>query len=97
MIINKPRTLSQKQDYRFASMRIENNGNGMFAVLRFNVYGDKGEYLAQEEVVFIGEDFNSFWSDFTSGKYLYDKFFQLKEIGVSVDDSIELEFRGDSK
>lgn len=97
MIINKPRILSQKQDYRFASLRVERNGNGMLAVLLFNVYGDNGEYLAQEDVTFLGNDFNSFWSDFTSGKYLYDKFFQLKEISASVDDSLELEFRGDSK
>jgi len=69
--LNVPVVLASSQVIEFKSVLIEKSGGQNVAHLSFKVTNQAGELLPSIHKFYSGEDFNTFWSAFNSGTFLY--------------------------
>lgn len=89
IIVNEPLVLAQSQSVRFDSLSIVRTNSGMRAVISFSVLDENNNVVSQKRKEYNGADFNTFWSNFNSGIFLYEEL----NLGVTVPGSVESEFQ----
>lgn len=92
--INEEIVLAKTQTIEFQLLRIEKDSisGNVFASVVFSVVNERGEVIGQKSLNYTGEEFNTFWSGFTSGKFLFDEVVEKENIDVVVPPSVELDF-----
>lgn len=97
--IKQQKVVAQEQNYRFDELHITGGAlkdsglpGGLSAVVTFVIENEKGERIGVERLEYAGEDYNQFWADFNSGKFLYEELAAKKELDVTVSEAVEAEF-----
>lgn len=93
LTINQPKVIAETQDFQFDELHITGGANGqLVATISFIVNDENGKRIDTKVLTYSGEEFNTFWSDFNSGKYLYEQLVEKQELDVTVPSSIEESF-----
>ena len=92
IIINEPIILTEEQNKSFQTLVIaKNQENELIARITFTISDNNGTIVKDETLTYTGIAFNEFWSNFNSGKYLYEELTK-NEIDVTVSDDVESDF-----
>jgi len=92
IIINRPVVIAEVQHKKFSSVVIRRLPNDKLeAEVHFDVLNEEGAPVASDTLRYAGEDFNTFWASFNSGKFLYEELVKT-ETDITVPDAIEEEF-----
>ncbi len=91
--IDQPLIVATSQTIVFSDLQIQNDANlGLIAVIRFVVKDDQGNQVDTKTIRYSGEEYNMFWNNFNSGKFLYEQLVTKDTLPVSVPDSVENDF-----
>jgi len=90
--INKPLVISDKQIFVFENIVIANVDGEKRADITFAIKGEDGQRISEKVLSYTGEDFNTFWANFNSGKFLYEELVRQEDLKVSVDNDLDEEF-----
>lgn len=93
IVINEPIILSQSQKKVFHHVIVEKVNGKLEARVAFNVLDQDDNIVKSELLIYAGEDFNTFWSNFNSGKFLYEELVKGSDIEVPAE--VEDEFLND--
>lgn len=97
IILNEEKKVALSQSFTFDELHIIGGENGKLeAIVSFVVKNEKGERLAVERLHYSSEDFNTFWEEFNTGKYLYDRLVEDKELSIEVPEEVEENFVNES-
>lgn len=87
--INEPKIIANSQKIIFDELHIiGGKDKNLSAVVSFIILNENNERIDTKTITYTGEDYNTFWSNFNSGKFIY----QELELGIEVDNSIENDF-----
>lgn len=74
LLLNKPKIIANEQRFDFTNISIDRSGSGeLSAKVSFNIFNEAGSAIGSETLYYEKEDFNAFWSKFTSGTFLYQE------------------------
>lgn len=91
--LNEQKIIASTQTFVFDELHITGGKEGKLkATVSFLNKNEAGELVSVETLTYTGEAYNAFWTAFTSGKYLYDKLVEDKEINTTVPNSVEDNF-----
>lgn len=91
ILIEQEKVVATSQEVTFDSCTIYNR-NGLVADVLFKVLNENGAVIEEILLTYEGEEFNTWWENFNSGKFLYDDLVTRKSFSVEVPESIEAEF-----
>ena len=89
--LDTPIILATSQTFKFENLVINTDG-GLSAIVQFGRYKETGERLDACLIRYEGADFNTFWTNFNSGKFLYDELSRVENLGVVVPVTVESDF-----
>ena len=99
MEINKPIVLTSKQTIKINNINIQRvtappmvGQSGLMATVKFDVIGDNGKVVQTKTLTYKPSEFNAFWTDFNSGKFLYEELVEKQNLDVVVPNSVEQDF-----
>ena len=93
ILIEEPIVLAESQDKIFKSVTISKNSEGKLqAAVVFDVLcPESGAKLKEDVLVYEDEAYNTFWSNFNTGTYLYQEL--TKDIeGLELPENLEEDF-----
>lgn len=91
--LNQELIVAKTQAIKFDSVRIEGGVNdSLRAEVTFCVLNELNQIVGKKYLTYSGEEFNTFWEGFSSGKFLYEKLVEKESLPVIVDSSIEEDF-----
>jgi hypothetical protein len=90
--IDKPIKVAEKQILSFRSVEIISGQNGLEGHVSFSVKNENGEYLDPVRRSYYGADFNTFWTAFNSGTFLYTEIAEIKGEEIPEGVSFESDF-----
>lgn len=91
--INQPKIVAQEQIIKFDECHITGGARGdLRALVSFVVENENGERIDNLYIEYSGSDYNQFWTDFNSGKFLFDELVKEKGLEVDVPNEVEQEF-----
>jgi len=79
--INKPLVVTTEQTFEFYSYTLTRHNGNVISNIVFNILDTNGKRVDTKSIRLDGADHNSFWTDFNSGKYLFETL--LTKIGES--------------
>jgi len=91
---------ANEQNFEFKSVRIEKIKSGiglnsleeLQATVIFNVKNENGLIVDIASIKYTGNDYNTFWTNFNSGQFLYEEFVSKKSIQVQITNAVESDF-----
>lgn len=94
LTINQPIVLANSHTIEVIGIHIsrENYYPHWQAVITLAIRNEKGEDLKQDIIRYQGEDFNTFWINFNSGKFLYDEYVSKNALALTVPSNVEDDF-----
>ena len=90
--LNEQKVIAQLQKFQFENLVIEKQGKNLSANIQFAVYNEKDERIGTQNHTYRQEEFNRFWSEFTTGKYLYEELVKKSMLTVEVPEIVEEDF-----
>jgi hypothetical protein len=90
--LNEVKTVAQSQRFVFENLVIQRQGISLSANVQFAVFNEKNERIATQNYQYQDEAFNEFWTNFNSGKFLYDELVKKSMLPIAVDAAIESDF-----
>lgn len=90
--INEPKVVAQSQKYSFESVTIRKINTKLSAILTFGVYDESNKRIDTVTKLYTDDEFNEFWTNFNSGKFLYEELVRKEALSVTVPDSTEDDF-----
>lgn len=93
ILVEQPQTIVQSSEYKFSSVVIRNIPmKGLVASVKFDVLDQNGVKISEKSIIYSGEEYNAFWADFNSGKYLYIQLAEKENLNVNPGDELESDF-----
>lgn len=96
IIENKPIKLTETQNIKFNTVSVTKDtlkvDGSLMAIVTFDVIGDSELTVSEMKLIYRGEEFNTFWANFNSGKFLYDELKLQKELEATVTNEVENDF-----
>jgi hypothetical protein len=86
--LNEVKTVAQSQRFVFENLVIQRQGISLSANVQFAVFNEKNERIATQNYQYQDEAFNEFWTNFNSGKFLYDELVKKSMLPIAVDADI---------
>jgi hypothetical protein len=93
LLLNEPIILTQSQDIAVTNVSIYKMQDGWKARVFYSTFGTDGKSVKEESLSYEGDDFNSWWAQFTSGSFLYSQYIQKKNLAIQLPDKIEDDFK----
>ncbi len=62
------------------------------AKLSFGVFDSNGNRVDNLSIVYTGEDYNNFWMNFNTGRFIYSELIASKGLTAEIPENIETEF-----
>lgn len=90
IIVNKPLVLTQNQNIKFENLILDNSQK-LSARVNFGVYNGENR-VSSYTLTYTDKDYNDFWNNFNSGKFLFLELVKKQNLGVQVSDTIENDF-----
>jgi hypothetical protein len=90
--LNTPYVLANTQKIVFSRVSIENIETELRASLWFDILNEAGKRIGTKTYSYVGDDFNTFWTNFNTGKFLYDEFARQESLEIDVPETVETEF-----
>lgn len=90
--INEPKVIATTQSYVFESVNIAKVFEKLEASVRFGIYNENNERIGEKVIIYSDEDYNTFWENFNSGKFLYTELKAKENLNVEVTDTVEDDF-----
>lgn len=95
--INEELVVASEQNYSFKSVTIlkEKKLLGtveLKAIVAFDIIDQNGKVVSSHVIKYTGSDYNTFWTNFNSGKFLYEQLVLDRDLDIEVDNSIENDF-----
>lgn len=86
--------LAKEQTIKFERLRIEKDTEygRLTAFITFSILNEKGERVGQKDLDYSGQEFNTFWSGFTSGRFLFEEVVRKENINIEVPQTVENDF-----
>lgn len=93
ILIDQPVILAESQNKKFQSVTISKKpDDSLLAIVIFDILCPvSGRKIKDEVLVYEGEDYNTFWTNFNSGTYLYQELTKDLE-GFELPEDIEDDF-----
>lgn len=84
---------AQPVSLQFKAITIKKERSGLSAILTFARISDTGPHAGPDYVITLtGADYNAFWTNFTSGSFLYQQLSAIAGSPVVPSDAMEAEF-----
>lgn len=91
---------ANEQNFDFRSITIGKRKKGLslteeeelYADVYFDIKDENGTIVATERMVYTGENYNTFWSNFNSGQFLYEELVSKKSIQLTLTNAVEADF-----
>lgn len=81
------------QTYKIATVYLTNTRHkGWIAEIMFEIFDENNSIIGTTVVSRTGLDYNKFWSEFSSGEYLYKLLLEQEGLNVTLPKDIEKEF-----
>lgn len=90
--IEEQKVVAQSQRFVFENLVIQRLGNDLTANIQFAVYNERNERVGTHNYEYRNEQFNTFWNEFNSGKFLYEELVKKSQLNMQLDASIENDF-----
>lgn len=95
--INEPKIIANEQNIKFENILIQKDKNregsyDLIAIIKFGVWNENNERIDEKIIVYSGEDYNTFWSNFNTGKFLYDELKVKENLNVDIPLEVENDF-----
>lgn len=90
--LNEPYILATAQKILFNRVTIQKVGDSISAVVSFDVANQDGKQIDHKTYIYTGENFNIFWANFNSGKFLYEELVAKEELQIEVPETVETDF-----
>lgn len=85
-ILQEQKVIANEQRFEFTNITIDRSGEGkLTARVSFNIFNEKNQSLGSDTLSYEGEAFNTFWTDFTSGSFLYNELAKRHKIQTTVE------------
>ena len=91
IILNKPIITATAQTIKFEELVIKNEIK-LSAILLFGVYNESGKRVGNKTICYSGSDFNAFWTNFNSGKFLFDELKRTENFIETIPMDVENDF-----
>lgn len=87
MKINQQKIIAQSQEFIFDEVHIVGGGaKNLAAIVSFIILDENGKRVDTKVIEYRGEDFNTFWDNFNSGKFLYEELVANEGFDVEVNE-----------
>lgn len=93
LLLNEPIILTQSQDITVTNVSISKLQDSWLARVFYTIFGTDGKPIKEDMLSYEGDDFNSWWAQFTSGSFLYSQYIQKKNLAIPLPDKIEDDFK----
>jgi hypothetical protein len=90
--VSEQKIVAQSQRFVFENLVIQRQGENLSANIQFAVFNEKNERIGTHNYDYRNEQFNTFWADFNSGKFLYEELAKKSQLNMQLDESIENDF-----
>lgn len=91
-IEKEPLIVDQDETVEFQEISIIKEKGLVRAKITFGVLNAAGDVLRNEYLIYNGKEYNKFWEDFVSGKYLYEQLKKQLQLDVDILDKVEDDF-----
>ena len=87
IIINEPLVKANTQSPEWKYIHIEKREGGeIFAIVHFAIKNELGELVDHRTEEYLGEDFNTWWAGFDTGRHIYEDAFPQVEVPEEVEE-----------
>jgi hypothetical protein len=90
--LNQPVVIANNQKIECTSIILNKNEKGWCAEINFSILNEEGQQIGKKSIEYKEEEFNNFWSNFNSGKYLYDELINKNNLQINSSEELEHDF-----